>query len=382
MVCSNCSNTRNLRLLKIEEPPRPPARKHRSRWSGRAFQGRILGRPDPTRSVSSSFTGARDCAQKLVRAQEELACVGTGPNSPHIPFNSFVFLPLHHRCDRVGSFSRIFMFFSHWEFIVFRVHAIIQSCCSSCFVWAVHTYTYIFSPILKKRAAACISRDLFFVFISRYFHLANRSSLSLSGCILRKESRRRRGSSWTFRDLGLSKVSLSPDPSLVIGRGPKRGAVMISSSKLKSIDFYRWEPFSVFLLLPPRPYILWLDTPALAICGLKSLAAKSCRGKRKLLAAKRRSRARFGLSLIWHAWCIRGRGGSTKHWHRSTHCSWCATFEEGEWIHGNFLCFSCWGLLSPRQHFPALSELDFPDLLHLRTLKDPLGLYALDVCFT
>jgi hypothetical protein len=91
---------------------------------------------------------------------------------------------------------------------------------------------------------------------------------------------------------------LSPDPSLVIGRGPKRGAVMISSSKLKSIDFYRWEPFSVFLLLPPRPYILWLDTPALAICGLKSLAAKSCRGKRKLLAAKRRFRARFGLSLI------------------------------------------------------------------------------------
>ncbi len=138
------------------------------------------------------------------------------------------------------------------------------------------------------------------MFISRCFHLANRSSLSLSisGCILRKESRRRRGSSWTFRDLGVSKVSLSPDPSLVIGRGPKRGAVMISSSKLKSIDFYRWEPFSSFLLLPPCPYILWLDTPALVICELKSLAAKSCRGKRKLLAAKRRSRARFGLSLI------------------------------------------------------------------------------------
>ncbi len=153
----------------------------------------------------------------------------------------------------------------------------------------MHTYTYIFSPIPKKKAAACIFRHFFFSVHQSLFSscksivsLSLSLSLSLSGCILRNESRRRRGSSWTFRDLGVSKVSLSPDPSLVIGRGPKRGAVMISSSKLKSIDFYRWEPFSVFLLLPPRPYILWLDTPALAICGLKSLAAKSCRGKRKL----------------------------------------------------------------------------------------------------
>jgi hypothetical protein len=124
---SNGSNTRNRWLLKIEEPPRPPpARKHRSRWSGRAFQGRILGRPDPTRSVSSFFRGARDCAQKLVRAQEELACVGTGPNSPHIPFNSFVFLPLHHPCDPVGSFSRFFNFF-----FPLRVHCFSCACCHS-----------------------------------------------------------------------------------------------------------------------------------------------------------------------------------------------------------------------------------------------------------
>jgi hypothetical protein len=88
---SNGLNTRIGRLLKIEEPPRPPpANTGRDGRVGRSKEESSADptRPHPTRPLSSSFRGARDCAQKLVRAQEELACVGTGPNSPHISFHS------------------------------------------------------------------------------------------------------------------------------------------------------------------------------------------------------------------------------------------------------------------------------------------------------
>jgi len=139
-------------------------------------------RPDPIRIVFLAQRSQRLCAEACRCSGRTCVCRYWSKLSPHsIPFNSFVFLPLHHPCDRVGRFSRFFFFFPTESLLFFVcMLSFTVSCCSPCFVWAVYTYTYIFPPIPKKIAAACISRGFFFVFISLWFHLANRSSLSFS----------------------------------------------------------------------------------------------------------------------------------------------------------------------------------------------------------